>query len=180
MKKLVLIMLLAVTSQLSLFSQEIESTEFRLEKNAIQLNVTNMPISIALKTISNKRIASEISFGIAALNNDTKYDDYIVNLKLHYLLKRGRKTNLYTGIITGIEFVNDPTFDLTTPFIGINTQYEYFIGKKKKNSLSIDISYIYGKKTYRKSYSADWGSVEYVGTFENSPFWFGLGYSFYF
>jgi hypothetical protein len=180
MKKLFLIMILVVATQLSLFSQENKNTSFKIEKNAIQLHITNIPVSIALKTISNKRIASEIGFGIAALNNDIKYDDYIIDLKLHYLLRQGRKTNLYIGIISGVEFVNDPTFDLTTPFIGINTQYEYFIGKKKKNSLSIDISYIYGKKTYRKSYSADWGSVEYVGTFKNSPFWFGLGYSFYF
>jgi len=180
MKKLILIMILVVASQLSIFSQEIENTGFKIDKNAIQLHVTNVPISIGIKTISNKRIASEIAFGIAALNNDMKYDDYIVDLKLHYLLKKGRKTILYTGIITGIESVYDPTFDLTTPFIGINAQYEYFIGKKKKNSLNIDISYIYGKKTYKKSYSANWGSVEYVGTFENSPFWIGLGYSYYF
>ena len=122
----------------------------------------------------------ELNVGIATLNEDFSYDDYMIDLKIYYSLRKTEKSNLYIGPFSGIEFVNDPTFNLITPYVGALTGYEYYFGKRKRSGISINIGYIYGKKDYKKTYSADWGSVEYIGTFKNTPLILGVGYSYNF
>lgn len=180
MKNYIFVISVLLISAASLIAQTEETTYNFLEKKAISLQVTNSPISLGFKATTHFNMGAELGFGIATLNNDFIYDDYLFNLKVFYSLRKKEKSNLYAGSIMSIEFVNDPTFNISTPFIGVIAGYEYYFGKKKRSGISIELEYIYGKKQYSKSYTANWGSVEYIGTFKNSPLIAGLGYSYYF
>jgi len=156
-----------------------QEDEFITQKG-IKLEITNNQIGLGFKAYSKLKLGAELSFGLASLNQDFTYDDYMLQLKLCYSALKTNRSNIYGGLISGIEFVNDPTFNLTTPYAGLFLGYEYYFGKKRKSGLSLEIGYVYGSKTYHKSYEANWGSVEYIGTFENNPLLLGIGYSYYF
>lgn len=180
MKNYILTIIFVAISSISLIAQTEATPNIFLEKKAINMQVTTSNISLGFKAISNFKLSTELDLGIAALNEDFIYDDYVADLKVFYSIRKKEKSNLYAGSILGFEFVNDPTFNLTSPFIGAIAGYEYYFGKKKRSGISIELGYIYGKKQYSKSYTANWGTVEYIGTFKNSPLFLGLGYSYYF
>lgn len=180
MKKYILLISVLLIIATSVIAQTKDIQNNFLEKKAISLQVTNAQIALEFKAITGFKLGAELGLGIATLNDDFTYDDYMINLKIFYSIRKKERSNIYAGPIMGVEFVNDPTFDLTTPFMGVLAGYEYYFGKKRRSSISIELGYIYGQKTYRKSYEANWGSVEYVGTFENNPLHLGLGYSYYF
>lgn len=180
MKNYILVIIFAVIWSIPSIAQTEATPNNFFEKKAINLQVTTSNISLGFKMISDFKLSTELDAGIAALNEDFIYDDYMIDLKVFYSIRKREKTNLYAGPILGFEFVNDPTFNLTTPFIGAIAGYEYYFGKKKRSGISIELGYIYGKKQYSKTHTANWGTVEYIGTFKNSPLFLGLGYIYYF
>ena len=180
MKKYIILLAL-VFGFVALFAQtESDSKKLSIEQMAVGLKLTNAPISLSYKILTNTKFGTELNAGIASLNSDTQYDDFMVDLRIFYSIRKKEKSNLFAGLVGGIEFVDDPTFNLTTPYFGLTAGYEYYLGKKRRNGLAIEVGYIYGQKTYRKSYKATWGSVEYIGAFENNPLMVGLAYSYYF
>ncbi|NOQ27263.1 MAG: hypothetical protein GQ564_18025 [Bacteroidales bacterium] len=180
MKNYILAIIFVAITSIPLIAQtEVTPNNF-FEKKAVNLQVTTSNISLGFKAISNFKLSTELDVGIASFNEDFIYNDYVIDLKVFYSIRKKEKTNLYAGSILGFEFINDPTFNLTSPFIGAIAGYEYYFGKKKRSGISIELGYIYGKKQYSKSYTANWGTVEYIGTFKNSPLFLGLGYSYYF
>ena len=170
-----------ITFLLLVFPSIMWAQDIRLiEQKGVKLEITNVQIGLGFKAYSHLKVGAEFSLGLANLNQDFIYDDYMLQLKLYYSALKTNRSNIYGGLISGIEFVNDPTFNLTTPYAGLFLGYEYYFGKKRKSGLSLEIGYVYGSKTYHKSYEANWGSVEYIGTFENNPLLLGIGYSYYF
>ena len=175
MNKHFLLFLLIISS----FLVQAQEDEFITQKG-IKLEITNNQIGLGFKAYSKLKLGAELSFGLASLNQDFTYDDYMLQLKLCYSVFKTNRSNICGGAVSGLEFVNDPTFNLTTPYVGVYLGYEYNFGKRRRSGLSLEIGYVYGSKTYHKSYAASWGSVEYIGTFENNSLLLGIGYIFYF
>jgi len=176
MNKTILAVCIIVIANLSSSAQN----DMFLKNKAAGIQITNSSLFIGFKGVTKYKISAEIDLGMATLNNDFVYDDFMINLKILYHLREKEKSTFYLGPFTGVEFVNDPTYYLSTPYIGVMVGYEYNFGKKKRNGISLECGYLYGSKDYRKTYSSSWGNVEYIGTFKNNPLVFGLGYSYYF
>lgn len=168
MKRLTVLLALFTFISLGVKSQNLNQVSLRLSPTQLELNFQ--------RKLMQQKVRSEAFIGLGNQDINSKYDDFLVGIRIGIPLFFNDENAFHIDASVGIYFPNNEYYAAVTPVYGIIGGYTRYIGKAQRHSLLLNLGYQYGERTYMQEYQAADISTAITGNFKLSPIHFSIGY----